>query len=467
MSASKFRAGTPVSRRMRAAIAVALLVPALERETLAQTNDDRGGFAVRELSLSTGYASLQLPPITLGGYLPNDILNADLITSGAVEIDWRRVTPRTMYVLDLLGMYTARTRYSQLSAPGANLTFGMSRTLGNRWRLGAAAADSIANSDQLAFQPTQAGRLVEGAGSFDDLAGTVALARSPSPDLNQAVLFVPISQSLVGSDLYGNRIMATSVRADATYAHSERLATHFRANYTTVRRISSSKEPGQVLLFPDSTAENAGVDVRYGRSERSQLTAALDWSQASGAFTDEAVLAKVGYGWSGRKWFSATTVGAALRPFKTPLAVEPLTTIRNRTPAIVYGALIGYKFRTQTLLVQYSRASHDEYGHGGRNIATGFEGNVQSAVGSWSWSAPGGHWMAQSDFSMLRGPGNFSYIYTWLSTIGIGRQLGPNVRLMGELLFDRHGSRGFEGFHLTRAGSRLNLVWTPRRRPVG
>jgi hypothetical protein len=368
--------------------------------------------------------------------------------------------------LELFGTYTARTRYWQLSAPGANLTVGVSRALGSRWRVEAGIAEVITNSDQLAFQPTQAGRLTGHAESFDDLAGAVAFARSPSPDLTQAVLFVPISQTLVGSDLYGNRIMASSVKADATYARSAQLATYVRGSYTTVRGISSSSEPGQVQPFPNSTAENAGVGVRYGRSERSQVTAGLDWSQASGSFADEAVFATIGYGWSGRKWVTATTVGAAFRPFQTPVAVGPLTTIRNQTPAIFYSAVIGYKFRTQTLLVQYRRASHDEYGHGGRNIATGFEGDVQSVVGSWSWSAPRSHWMAQTDFSMLRGPGNFSYIYAWLSTIGIGRQLGPNVRLMGELLFDRHGSRGFEGFDLTREGSRLNLIWTPRRRPV-
>jgi hypothetical protein len=466
MSLSR-RTGNPASKLLHTAIALTVLVPALERGALAQTPDDGGGFAVREVRVSTGYASVQLPPITLGGNLPNDILNADLITSAAARIDWRRFTPRTRSALELLGTYTARTRYSQLSAPGADLTFDVSRALGSRWRLGAAAADSIASSDQLAFQPSQAGRLVEDAGSFDDLAGTVAFARSPSPDLSQAALFVPISQSLVGSDLYGYRIMAATVKADATYAHSERLATQFRSSYTTVRQISSSHEPGAVPPFPDSTAGNAGMGVRYARSERTQLTAALDWSQTSGFFTDEAVLATVGYGWSGRKWFTSITAGAALRPFETQPGAGPVTTIRDRTPAIIYGALVGYKFQTQTFLVQYDRASHDEYGHGGRNIATGFEGNVQSVVGSWSWSPSRSHWTAQSNVSMLRGPGNFSYIYAWLSTAGIGRQLGPDVRLMGEVLFDRHGSRAFEGFHLTREGARFNVIWNPRGRQVG
>jgi hypothetical protein len=112
-------AGVNYGSWLRAAIAVALLVPALERGAFAQTKDDRGGFAVRELSLSTGYASVQLPPITLSGYLPNDILNTDLITSGQADIEWWRVTPRTQYAFELSGAYTARTPYSQLTQPVA------------------------------------------------------------------------------------------------------------------------------------------------------------------------------------------------------------------------------------------------------------------------------------------------------------------------------------------------------------
>src|SRR5262249_61489942 len=133
-------------------------------------------------------------------------------------------------------------------------------------------------------------------------AGTVALPRSPSPVLSQAVLFVPIRQTLVASDLYGNRIVASSAKAEATYTHSVKLTTSFHANYTTVRRLASSHEPGQTLAFPDATAENAGVSVKYGRSERSQLTAAVDWSQTNSGFTDEAGFVTVGYGWAGRKW---------------------------------------------------------------------------------------------------------------------------------------------------------------------
>src|SRR5262249_17755154 len=98
--------------------------------------------------------------------------------------------------------------------------------------------------------------------------------------------------------------------------------------------------------------------------------------------------------------------------------------------------------------------------------ATGFDGNVQSFDGSWVWSRPRSPWTTQATVSMLRGPGNFTYIYAWMTTASIGRELRHNVRLMGELLFDRHGSRAFERSALTREGAQLTLIWTPTGRQI-
>ncbi len=467
MSLMTLRVSAGIPAGLRAAIVVAFLWPALETGAFAQTDADKGGFAVRELSLSIGYGSVRLPPITLGGYLPPDALHEDVITSGTAAIDWRRVTARTRYTFDLLGTYTARARFSRLSAPGADLKFEVTHAPGTRWRLGAGVANAIVSSDMTALQPMQARRLAEDAASFEDPAGARVSWRSPSPDAAHAALFVPISQPVVPSELAGTRIIIAGARAEATYLHSVKLATRFHGSYTTVRPMGPKHDGAQALWLSDSSGESAGLGIGYRRSERTRLTADLIWSRTSGVSTDEAVSATAGYAWSGRKWFTLITGGAALRPFTTPSAAAPATTTRRRPPTFIYSAAAGYRFRTQTLLVHYSREAHDEYGHGGLNVATGFEGNVQSVVGTWSWWAPRGNWLARSDFSMIRRPGNFSYIYAWLSTASVGRQLGPNVRLMGEVLFDRHGSRGFEGFHLTRERARVTLVWTPSRRRVG
>jgi hypothetical protein len=417
------------------------------------------------LGLSSAYASVQLPPITLGGNLPPDVLDADLLTTGTAAIDWRRVTPRTRYLLELFGGYTAHAQYRHLSAPHGTMTFATSRFLGRRWRLDAGVGTVIAASDELMAPPTHAHRLAEDARSFADLSATAALARSPHPDRAQAALFLPISRSLLASDVYGSRSMVSSVKGGATYRHSQRLATFVRGSHTSRRQIWSNGDPARLLRSPESRAASGGLGVRYDRSERTQLTFALDWSQTSGVSVDKVLIATVGQGWSGRKWFTMATIGAGI-PFRAGSAAESSTTAAGWTPEIVYGGTIGYKFAAQTLLAQYSRAAHDEYGHGGRNVVTGFEGNVQSASGAWFWSMPGSAWLARADVSLVRRPGNFSYIYAWLATAGVGRQVGPNLRLMGELLFDRHGSRAFEGYHLMREAVRVTVVWTARRRPT-
>jgi hypothetical protein len=79
----------------RIVMGVPLLLLVLANAAVAQTDDDRRGFAVREVGLSTGYGWVQLPPITLGGKLPGDVVEADLITNGTVQVDWTHVTAPT------------------------------------------------------------------------------------------------------------------------------------------------------------------------------------------------------------------------------------------------------------------------------------------------------------------------------------------------------------------------------------
>jgi hypothetical protein len=89
---------------------------------------------------------------------------------------------------------------------------------------------------------------------------------------------------------------------------------------------------------------------------------------------------------------------------------------------------------------------------------------VMAVLGSWYWSPLRGKWNAQANLSTHRTPGNFLYIYTWQANASLGRQVHPKLRVLVEGIFDRHGSKGFEGFHLTRQGFHLNLVWTPGKR---
>src|SRR3954453_18786048 len=74
---------------MRQSAALSLLVVCASFSASAQ--EGSGGLILRSVSFSTGYTSIKLPPVTLGGYLPSDVLSADLITSGGVDLGWSRV----------------------------------------------------------------------------------------------------------------------------------------------------------------------------------------------------------------------------------------------------------------------------------------------------------------------------------------------------------------------------------------
>lgn len=457
--------GLRIARCWPAAVAAALLVSGLGQGARAQSLEDRGGFALRQASLSTGYAFVDLPPITLGGVVPNEVLEEDLLTSGTVAIDGWKVTNRTRYTLNAFGIYSTRARRAQLSAPGGDISFGLSHAVGNKWRFDVGSATSITSANRWAFQDSQARQSVEGASSFDDLAGRTGFPRSQHPDPREAVLFIPVGQSFTAGDLHGERSIASSVQANATYTSSPRFSAFFRGGGSTVRRISSNRDLDTAFPSVDATNERAGFGFNYARSERSQLSFSVDWTQTSGITADQLVSATVGYGWTGRKWFMMATLGAGARPFDTTIGGDYAAVVSSK-PAFTYSGAIGYKFGTQTLLVQYDRAASDNFGHGGRNVVTGFEGHVETIGGSWAWQPPRGRWTTQANLSLVRRPGNFSYINAWLGTVGMGRQVSPNLRLMGEFLFDRHGSRAFEGFHLTRQAVRLNVVWTRPRRPV-
>src|SRR5215471_7810228 len=127
-----------LSRRRGPTAVVVIAVLLATRSARAQTTDADSGASMREARVSTGYATVQLPPVALGGIPPADVLTADLITTASMTIDWRQVRPLTKYTLEASGMYSTRARYSALSAPGGDVTGEVTHRAGTRWRLEAA-----------------------------------------------------------------------------------------------------------------------------------------------------------------------------------------------------------------------------------------------------------------------------------------------------------------------------------------
>lgn len=431
----------------------------------AQAKRSEEGLTIREVAVATGYGAVQLPPLTLSGILPADALNADLITTAESAIDWRNVTRKSVFSVAASGNYTARMKYSQMSAFGGHVTAGAAQTIGKNWSTYVGASGTIANSEQSAFEQTQTQQLVTSNATFDELANAVVSVRSPIPDLATALLFVPINQSVGSSEIYGNRVMATSASASLTYSRTARLSTSVSGGYASLTRVSTSNEPGLALAFPDSKIESIGGDVSFELTRRTHLSGTVTWSKSEGLFDDEVTSAVGSYGWTGRKWFGMAGFGVGVRPPQpVPSTAETSDSLKGRKIGLTYNMHLGYKYGTHTFLAGHTRAFHDGYGYGGRNPITGFGGSVISGLASWYWVPLESKWSLQSNFSLYRSPGNFMFIYTWLSTTDIERQVASHVRIRGEFLFDRHGSKGFEGFTLSREGVRVDVVWMPRKR---
>jgi hypothetical protein len=138
----------------------------------------------------------------------------------------------------------------------------------------------------------------------------------------------------------------------------------------------------------------------------------------------------------------------------------------SQKPQIIYQLNVGFKSKTNSFIFGHSRALSDSQGFGSNDPFSGMSRDVTSMTAGWYWSPPRSPWSVQSTLVQFRNFGNFSYIYTWHANASIGRQIQPRLRMVAEVLWDRHGSKGFEGFHLTRQGFRLNVVWVPRKRVV-
>ena len=440
-------------------VAIMSLVPASGVASAQEATQSE--LRVRSVSVSSGYTSVTLPPITLGGYLPQDVLSADLITTVGTDVGWHKGDSRSSYALDLSANYTQRAKFREISSLGGSTGFGASQRIGRRWNANFGANLFVANSDQLSFGYDQRAPLPS---TSLDGAAALALARSvrpaSNPDIAQANMFVPIQQSLAVTEAYGNRLMGTSGSAGLSYSTSNRFSAFGGFGYSNVRRIGSSNEPGVTVEFPASDSQTANVGINYSLSRGSQVAITLTHSKSTGVFYDESTIGSIGYGYTGRRWFTNTRVGVGTPPSEPPPI--PGLTIEDAgygsLPELNYSFTMGYSSRTQTVRGTVSRGLNNAHGYGA------IWGKGITVDGAWSWAPRRGNWNAMASLLLSRGLGNFTYINTWHGNASVSRRVNAKLRMSGEFFYDRHGSKGFEGFHLTRRGVHLNLVWTPMGR---
>jgi hypothetical protein len=435
---------------------------------LAQREIPNEGLRLQSVSLGTGYSDVELPPLTLGGSLPRNALDEDLISVVGIGLGWTRTTSATSVVFGLSGTYTNRIRYSEISAAGGALILGVSRSLTGRVKVSASGSTGLSNSDQAMFTPSPNEQLSTAQGTFENLSRSVALPRSRHPNPSQAALFVPIAESsLIASEAYGNRILTNSATAGISYSISRRSSIYFDSGYSSAQSVASSNEPGTIVTFPTTRAQVFSAGSALTLTRRTELSGSIVRARSTGVFEHETTSATVSFGWSGRRWFGQAGAGVALTP--TPaldaslLPVTPETEgleplLPSRTPLPTYHFRMGYKTATQTFLAGHTRAPNDSQGFGS------LTGPTLGADALWSWHPRRRTWETNASFTLFRTPGNFVHIYTWFVSARLTRPLTRQIRISAEYLFDRHGSKAFEGFHMVRQGFMFNLSWVPNKR---
>jgi hypothetical protein len=405
-------------------------------------------FNIRSASVSSGYSFVQLPPITLGGYLPSQALENDLITTGAGEVGWRKTGAGFLYDLDLGGSYTGRVKYSQIDGFGSYGSFTVKRSFRRRWSTVVGGSYFLANSATTAFLPTPSPDAV--TTTADPLEGAATLARSRNPDPTQAALFVPINQSADYMAAYGQQMFGSGAVANLTYSHSARFSSYLGIGYSSIQGIPLKNE--SLAPFPSSQTQSVNGGISYSLSTHSSMSAGISRSKVVGAFQSSGNTATTSFDWFGRRWFSSVSAGVGM-----------VTGGTSSPPGIVYAISAGYKTTSQTFVIATDRRLFDPFGYGGVNPETGFHGTFLELTGTWYWSPLRSKWNAHANIGYSRNIGNFSYILGFNSTGAFARQITPTLRGEAQFTFIKQGSRGFEGFYLTREGLLFNLVWLPVR----
>jgi hypothetical protein len=432
---------------------------------IASAQSDERGLVLQNVTVSSGYTSIVLPPITLGGYLPQDVLSADMITTGSATIGWQKGGPRSSYNFGLSGNRSQRAKYTKISALGGSTSLGATHKIFRRWEASIGASAYVGNSDQLSFEQSQ--RTDGGIArpfSFRGYTNPLALAQSvrpkATPDIAQASLFLPVSQSLAATETYGNQLAGTGTSVGLSYTWSARLSAFGGVGFSTMQKLASSNEPGVVSGFPPSASKNVNVGAGYSTSRSTHVTVSFSRAVSTGLFPDSATIGSIGFGWSGRSWFTDTTVGIGGTKDYGPLLAGLSATggSAHSLPQLNYSISLGHRGRTQSLRVRAFRGLNDAQGYGalwGKNV--GIEG-------FWDLTPVRSKWSSFATIHQARGLGNFLVINEWHANASVSRGLGQTTRLLAGFFYDRHGSKGFEGFHLTRRGFEVGLTWSPHKR---
>lgn len=428
----------------RAALAAATILgpPALAQEQPAFHFPQ--GFHFYSASVFSSYYSA-LPSISgETGY--------DVAAGGSAAVGWSRSRPGSSISLSYSISYNRDITYSLSNSLNHDLSITLQRGLGPHWSLSSGLSAQVTNTAEFLFQPNIFSRITDTPATSDELASAI-LGGTAYDNQQLAALLTgaPLLESPARQLFFGDRLLNAGLQVTASYRKA-RLSVSFFGGGSRIQNISTL--PGQnaeSYLVPATTSGQAGFNVSYSLSPRTQLGVSVNSQRTVSRFEDSytsVAVATLGRRMSPR-WFFTVYAGPGV--FITVRSVAPLPT----GPQYLVGGSLGFKTASHSFLVSEGRTIQNTYGFGASSLF--------NTTAGWTWSRPGRAWkvFASGNQQQIHSAA-FQNVNAWLVTAGFSRTLSERTAMTAMYAYLRETSQlsGLPNTYDTQ-GVRLVFAWTP------
>lgn len=419
----------------------------------------RGGFQLYDIGTSTTYLSTRLPGYTSspGVFAPGGgLFGSDYFTTISTSVGWSKPSRTSHFSAVYTPSYMASASHSDWNTwnHAFVLNFGRPRRLSSRWKFDFSVDASVNSFQQLLFTSSLYSQVVATPSTFSDFSSVFTRnGDSTNDQLNTVMAGAPQVASQVRAMLFGDRALTASGRATFSYVRSRRFMMDFdvsgvRAQHLSNPRLTSGQDINYVVPYVNSAQASVQFSYSLRPHTRIGVTAGTGRSftqnQDAYANTVEATLSQT----MGRRWFASLQAGTGF--------IVPVRTAYHLPthPQFTGAATLGFKTRSQTFVINASRAVGDMYGFGA----------YASTVidGAWQYSRPGRNWWLYADYGQTIFKSlQFAAANGWMAGAGYGRTIARAVQMdigYSALAFDTYfGQR----YRFSVQAIHLSLVWSP------
>jgi hypothetical protein len=448
---------------MRSAPVLFLLLPAGafgQGDTHTVAGAVLRGFRVQGVSISSGYftsgsvAGIVAP-------MQNPLLGPTAVASGAVTIVRQASGEKGSFAFNYTPSYVT-TLYSENGTSGhgsLNHTLGINwrRRLANKLAIVASANGLLSSFEQMYFAPGLLASVASVPTRFEDLAGAMLAGRHTDAQLAALLTRSPLQASPEQAFPYGSRILSASASVGLVWNRSSRTSLGVTASGNRSQSVRAAGVTGAAVahsgpMLPQMTTASASISWSYSLSPRTQFgvqaTSTRTLSSLQKGYASSGT-ASLGHTMS-RRWFlqgrgGVGSLNYSQQQYSTPKSVQYL-----------FGASLGFKTASHTVVAAYDRSLGDAYGLG--------SGTTGSASGGWSWARPGSAWTASagSGYQQLHNAA-FRGTISWRGHAGLTRLLGKSMQVNWQYVYLQLPHQSLRGQAQTQHGVLVSLAWMAPR----